>query len=187
VKTLYNPPGVAVNNSRKIDKGQSEVRVPVTANGSAAVGTWPIVMQVSYTTKRGTATFATAPIMLDIEEPVFNYSFPRAAAETGQEIGLTIGVEKLRDIAGEMEVQLVGMPNGVTSTAPVQKISLTDTQVTFPLTIDAKAKTGKHKTMNVQTRIKRDGETFIQTDGTGEIRIDKPLPKKDPKAEAKKA
>ena len=99
IKTLYNPPGVAVNNSRKIDKGQTEVGVPVTANGSAAIGTWPIVMQVSYGTKRGTATFATSPIMLDIEEPVFNYAFPRAAAETGQEMGLTIAVEKLRDIA----------------------------------------------------------------------------------------
>lgn len=187
IKTLYNPPGVAVNNSRKIDKGQTEVGVPVTANANAAVGTWPIVMQISYATKRGTATFATAPIMLDIEEPVFNYAFPRAAAETGQQLGLTIGMEKLRDIAGEIEVELVGMPNGVSSSAPIQKITLADTQVTFPLTIDAKAKTGKHKTMNVQTRIKRDGETFIQTDGTGEIRIDKPLPTKDPKAEAEKA
>lgn len=187
IKTLYNPPGVAVNNSRKIDKGQTEVRVPVTANGSASTGTWPIVMQVSYGTKRGTATFSTSPIMLEIEEPVFNYAFPRAAAETGQELALTIGLEKIRDVAGEMEVELVGMPNGVSSSAPIQKISPTDTQVTFPLIIDAKAKTGKHKTMNVQTRIKRDGETFGQTDGTGEIRIDKPLPKKDPKGEAEKA
>lgn len=185
-KTLYNPPGVAVNNSRKIVKGQNEVTIPITANGNAATGQWPIIMQVSYGTKRGTATFATQPIMLDVEEPLFNYSFPRSAAETGQEIQLVVGMEKLREIAGEIEVQLVGIPNGVTSPAATQKVTLGNTAVTFPLVIAADAKTGKHKTLIVQTRITRDGETFLQTDGTGEIRIDKPLPKKEVKAEPKK-
>lgn len=188
IKTLYNPPGMAVNNSRKIDKGQSEVNIPTTANASAATGAWPIVMQISYGTDRGTATFSTLPIMLEIEEPVFNYAFPMAAAETGKEVPLVIGVEKLRDIVGEIEVELVGLPNGVTCPAAIQKIALTDTQVTFPLVIAADAKTGKHKTLNIQTRFTRDGETFIQTDGTGEIRIDQPLVKKEepaaPKPEA---
>lgn len=185
-KTLYNPPGVAVNNSRKIDKGKEEVSIPITANANAAVGEWPIIMQVSYGTKRSTATFATQPIMLNVEEPVFNFSFPRSAAETGQETSISIGVEKLRDIPGTIEVQLVGLPNGVTSPAATQAVSLTDTEVNFPLVVAANAKTGKHKTLVVQTRITRDGETFIQTDGTGEIRVDKPLVKKEPKAEPKK-
>lgn len=185
-KTLYNPPGIAVNNSRKIDKGQNEVTIPMTANSNAATGQWPIVMQVSYGTKRSTATVSTQPIMLDVEEPVFNYSFPRSAAETGQELPLSIEMEKLRDIEGEIEVELVGMPNGVTSKAATQKVTLGDTVVTFPLTIAEDAKTGKHKTLIVQTRIVRDGETILQTDGTGEIRIDKPLPKKEEKAAPKK-
>ncbi|TWT96361.1 PPC domain-containing protein [Neorhodopirellula pilleata] len=185
-KTLYNPPGIAVNNSRKIDKGQNEVTIPMTANGSAATGQWPIIMQVSYGTNRSTATFSTQPIMLDVEEPVFNFSFPRSAAETGQELQLVIGMEKLRDITGEIEVELVGIPNGVTCPEATKKVTLGDTAVTFPLVIAADAKTGTHKTMVVQTRITRDGETFLQTDGTGEIRIDKPLPKKEVTAEPKK-
>ncbi len=188
LKTLYNPPGVGVNNSRKIDKGQTEVRIPITANQNAAMGTWPMVMQVSYGTKLGTQTVATAPIMLDVEDSVFNFKFPRAAAETGGETPLSITMEKIRDIEGEMEVQLVGLPNGVTCDAPSQKVTLESTTVTFPLKIAADAKTGLHKTLNVQTRISRDGEIMIQTNGTGEIRIDKPVVKKTPAAEpAKKA
>ncbi|WP_404309261.1 pre-peptidase C-terminal domain-containing protein [Neorhodopirellula lusitana] len=187
IKTLYTPPGIAVNNSRKIEKGKTEVIVPVTANANAALGAWPIVMQISYATKRGAATVTTAPIMLDVEMPVFNFSFPRTAAETGTEISLTVGVEKQRDIEGDLEIELVGLPNGVTSPEPIQKATLSDTAVTFPLVIDAKAKTGTHKTLVVRTRVTRDGESFMQTDGQGELRIDKPLPKKEPKAKEKKA
>ncbi len=185
-KTLYNPPGVGVNNSRKIDKGKNETSIPITANSSAAMGSWPMIMQVSYGTKLGTQTVATAPVMVDVEDAVFNYSFPRAATETGQDTNLTIAMEKIRDLAGEMDVKLVGLPNGVTCAEPVQKVNLESTSVTFPLKIAADAKTGTHKTLTVQTHIKRDGETMIQTDGTGEIRIDKPIVKKESAAEPKK-
>ncbi len=186
LKTLYNPPGVGVNNSRKIDKGQSETTIPITANGGAAIGPWPMILQVSYGTKLGTQTVATAPIMLDVEDALFNYTFPRAAAETGQEISLNITMAKIRDLAGDIEVELVGLPNGVTSSAPVQKVTLESTSVTFPLTVAADAKTGMHKTLNVQTRVHRDGETMIQTDGTGEIRIDAPIAKTEPVAQPEK-
>mgnify|MGYP003123213388 CR=1 FL=1 len=185
-KTLYNPPGVGVNNSRKIDKGQTEASIPITANSNAAMGAWPMIMQVSYGTKLGTQTVATAPITIDVEDAVFNYTFPRAAAETGQETNLSITMAKIRDLEGDIEVQLVGLPNGVTCSAPLQKVNLESTTVTFPLTIAADAKTGMHKTLNVQTLIHRDGETMIQTDGTGEIRIDKPIVKKEPAAEPEK-
>ncbi len=185
-KTLYNPPGVSVNNSRKIDKGQTEVTIPITANAGATIGQWPLVMQVSYGTKLGTQTVATAPIMLDVQDAVFNFTFPRSAAETGGEIPLAITMEKIRDLAGDMEVQLVGLPNGVTSDAPVQKVALDSTTVIFPLKIAADAKTGVHKTLNVQTRISRDGEVMVQTDGTGEIRVDKPVVKKEPAAAPEK-
>lgn len=185
-KTLYNPPGVGVNNSRKIDKDETETTIPITANASAAIGVWPMIMQVSYGTNLGTQTVATAPIMVDVQDAVFNYTFPRAAAETGQETNLAITMAKIRDLEGEIEVQVVGLPNGVTCSEPVQKVNLDSTTVMFPLTIAADAKTGTHKTINVQTRIQRDGETMIQTDGTGEIRIDKPIVKKEPAAEPEK-
>lgn len=184
--TLYNPPGVGVNNSRKIDKGQTETTIPISANGSAAMGAWPMIMQVSYGTNLGTQTVSTAPIMLDVEDAVFNYTFPRAAVETGQETNLVVTMAKIRDLEGEIEVQLVGMPNGVTSSAPVQKVTLESTTVTFPLTIAADAKTGMHKTLNVLTSVSREGETMIQTDGTGEIRIDAPIVKKEPVVEPEK-
>ncbi|MEM9366521.1 MAG: PPC domain-containing protein [Planctomycetota bacterium] len=187
-RTIYYPPGVSVNNSRRIEKGKSTVNIPVTANSNAALGQWPIVLLVNYPTARGTQTVATNPIMLTVEEPVFNVTFPRSACETGSEMDLTLGLEKIRDLEGDIEMQIVGLPAGVSSPAPVQKVDLSATSVVFPLVADAKARVGRHKTLNLQTRIKRDGEVMVQTNGVGELRVDKPLPpKKDaPKPEAKK-
>ncbi|TWU23036.1 hypothetical protein Pla52o_25700 [Novipirellula galeiformis] len=178
LRTLYNPPGVAVNNSRKIDKGQTEVEIPITANGGAAVGTWPVIMVASYPTDNGTAEIATPPIMLVVEPQLFKYTFQRAAAETGTEATVAVELEVLRDLPGEAEVELVGIPNGVTSSAPIQKITKESTSVIFPITIAADAKVGNHKTMVCQSRVKVGDEVIFQTNGTGEIRIDKPLPPK---------
>lgn len=182
LKTLYNPPGIGVNNSKRIEKDQTEVSVPITANGNAGLGEWPMILQVSYGTPAGTQTVATGAIMLNVEDAVFNFEFPRIAAEQGTQTSLTVGMTKKREIDGEIDVTLVGLPNGVTCPEPTQKVSLSDTAVTFPIVVDANAKTGAHKTLVVQTRIVRDAETMTQTDGNGEIRVDAPLPVKQAEA-----
>lgn len=188
IRTLYNPPGIGINNSRSVAKDKTEVDVPITANGGAGLGTWPVIFFAYYNTPNGQAVTATAPIQLTVENSMFKYEFPKAAGELGATTSITIPVEILREYKGEAEVQLVGIPAGVTSPQPVQKITPETTTVTFPIEIDAKAKVGNHKTLVCQSRIKLDGEVIVQTNGTGQLRIDKPLPpKKDaPKAPAVK-
>ena len=188
VRTLYNPPGVAVNNSRKIAKGKTEVTVPITANSGAAIGKWPIIMTASYATDNGTAYVSTNPIMLDVQDSLFKYEFPKSAGELGTETQVTLKLEVAREYKGDAEVQLVGLPKGVSSPAATQKITKESTSVTFPIVIAKDAKVARHKTLNCQSRVKVGEETIIQTNGTGELRIDKPLPpKKDaPKPAAKK-
>ncbi|MCA9139682.1 MAG: pre-peptidase C-terminal domain-containing protein [Planctomycetales bacterium] len=188
-RTLYNPPGVSINNSRYIDKGKTEIEIPITANSSAGIGTWPIIFVATYNSKTGSATTVTPPIMLEVQDSIFKYEFPKAAGELGTEVSIAIPMEILREYEGEAEVQLVGIPAGVTSPAATQKITPESKNVVFPLVIDAAAKVGKHKTLNCIARIKVGDETIVQTNGPGELRIDKPLPPKvdAPKAEEKKA
>lgn len=182
-RTLYNPPGVSINNSRYIDKGKTEIEIPITANTGAGIGTWPIIFVATYASKTGSATTATSAIMLEVQDSIFKYEFPKAAGELGTEVSIAIPMEILRQYEGEAEVQLVGIPAGVTSPAAIQKITPETESVVFPLVIDAKAKVGKHKTLNCIARVKVGDETIVQTNGTGELRIDKPLP---PKADAPK-
>ncbi len=175
---LYNPPGIGINNSRRIDKDNTEVTIPITANGGAPVETWPLILIAGYDSGNGPAEIATPPIMLDIQDRIFKYEFPKAAGELGMETSIAIPMEVLREYAGDAEVELVGLPKGVTSSAAVQKIAPDATSVTFPITIAADAKEGLHKTLVCVSRVHVNGETIFQTTGGGEIRVDKPLPPK---------
>lgn len=187
LRTLYNPPGVGINNSRKIAKGNAETTIPITANGNAAIGQWPLIMVASFGTSNGTAQIATNEIMLDVQDSLFKYDFPRAAAEQGTESEIAIAMQVLGEYEGEAEVQLVGLPNGVSSPEPIQPITPESEAVRFPIVVDAKAKPGKHKTLNVQSRVKVGDEVIVQTTGTGELRVDEPLPEETEPAEEKKA
>ncbi len=148
ISTLYNPPGIAVNNGRKIDKGANEVLIPITANGGAGVAVWPMVMVARYNTDQGQVKLVTPPIQLEVQEQLFKFEFPRIAGEQGQNIDLTVGVQVLRPFEGKCEVQLVGLPAGVTSPADKQTVTPETTAITFPLVIAADAKVGNHKSLH---------------------------------------
>jgi len=178
LSSLYNPPGIAVNNGRKIEKGQNEVLIPITANGGAAIASWPMAMIAKYGTAQGRMQMVTNPINLEIQDIQFKFAFPRIAAEIGSETSLAVGVEVVRPFEGTCQVQLVGMPAGVTSPAPTQTVTPETTSITFPLTLTPEAKAGNHKTLHCVATITSDKGDVIQTQGTGELRIDQPLPPK---------
>ena len=189
LRTLYNPPGVSTNNSRKIAKDKNEVTVPLTANGSAALGTWPMFLIASTATDNGEVRVTTQPIPLEIQDVQFGFQFTKGAAEQGTESEVVVGLEVSRPFEGEAEVELVGLPPGVSSTQAVQKITAETTKLTFPITVAADARPGTHKTLNCRATIRSDKGVIVQTQGTGELRVDKPLPvaveKPKPEAEAK--
>ncbi len=186
--TLYTPPGIAVNNGRRIEKDQNEVTIPITANGAAAVGTWPMLMVATYDSGNGQAQIVTEPIDLAIEDVAFKFEFPRIAAETGTKTAMQVSVEVMRPFEGTAEVELVGLPPGVTSPQPKQPVTPESTSITFPIELAAEAKVGNHKTLYCVAKITSPAGEIIQTQGTGELRVDEPLPVKpaDAAAEAPK-
>jgi len=178
LSTLYTPPGIAVNNGRKIEKGKNEVLVPVTANGGAGIAVWPMAMVARFNTAEGQFQMVTPPIQLEVQDVLFKFAFPRIAAEQGTESSIAVGVEVLRPFTGTCDVQLVGMPAGVTSLAATQPVTAETTSVTFPLTIAKDAKVGTHKVLHCVATVRGDAGEMIQTTGVGELRIDAPLPPK---------
>ncbi|MEM9645014.1 MAG: PPC domain-containing protein, partial [Planctomycetota bacterium] len=176
LRTLYNPPGIGVNNSRKIAKGKDSVEIPITANGGAAIGNWPVILLATFSAKGGSQVISTNAIDLHVESQYFKYSFPKVAGQQGQSMSIAIGVEVLREFEDPTEVELVGLPKGVTSSAAKQVVSKDSTSIEFPIEIADDAKIGTHKTLNCVARMTRDGEVITQTVGTGALRIDKARP-----------
>ncbi len=178
ISTLYSPPGIGVNNGRKIEKNANEVMIPITANGGAGVAVWPMLMVARYNTDQGQVKLVTPPIQLEVQEQLFKFEFPRMAAEQGKNIDLTVGVQVLRPFEGKCEVQLVGLPAGVTANPEKQVVTPESTAVTFPLVVAADAKVGNHKSLHCVATVISDKGDIVQTQGVGELRVDQPLPPK---------
>lgn len=188
VRFLYVSPGISTNNSRKIEKGQTEVTIPITANGNAELGVWPMIVTAYANIGNGSIKLSSLPVELTVEDRFFNFKFNKASAEQGSKAQILVDVEVLRPFEGTADVTLVGIPGGVTVAQPTQTITPETTQVVFEAEIAADARAGNHKTLVCQAVVHSPNGDINQTQGTGELQIDVPLPAPtQPAAEAKPA
>ena len=93
---------------------------------------------------------------------------------------MVIKVDKHKDFEGAAKIELLGLPNEVT-TEP-REITKDSTELVFPVKTTANSPAGRHKTVICRATIMANGEPIAHTLGTGELRIDEPLP---PKAAAR--
>lgn len=181
LKLLYNPNGVGSSVSAVIAENQTEGLIPMTANGNAAVGMSKIVVLGSGPHNNGRVETATGFIDLNVTDQYFKFTLDKGVCEQGLTVDYLVKVEKLLDFPGEATCELVGLPNGATTT-PV-KFTKDATEVEFKVSVAKDARPGKFTTLMTITKFQQDGETVTHTLGPGELRIDAPLP---PKVDAPK-
>ncbi len=176
VRMLYNPPGIASSGSISIPEGQNEAAIPLTANSSAEINTWPIVATGQSRVGNGNVEVATQMANLVVADSFFNFAFQKSAVEQGHETVLVVNVEKKAEFDGAAEVQLLGLPAG-TATEPTS-ITKDSTEVTFKIKAEAGARPGIFKSLVCRAIVMQSGEPITHTLGGGELRIDEPLPPK---------
>jgi hypothetical protein len=179
VRMLYNPPGVGSSGSVTIAEGQTEAIIPLTANDGAELSAWRIAVLGEATVGDGPVLVSTQLATLEVAEPLVTFAFQAAAVEQGQATEVVVKVEKKRGFAGSAKAELLGLPNEVT-TEP-REFTQDTTELVFPVKTTANSPAGRHKTVLARVLITAQGEPIPHTLGTGELRIDTPLP---PKAEA---
>ncbi|HEX4143411.1 MAG TPA: PPC domain-containing protein [Pirellulales bacterium] len=174
IRMLYNPHGVGSSGSVVIPEGQTEAVIPLTAVGDAEINKSKIAILGEATVGDGPVLVSSQLATLEVAEPYVAFAFQSAAVEQGQATELVINVEKKKDFAGTAKVELLGVPNEVT--AEPCEITQDATQLVFQVKTTAKSPPGRHKTVICRAVIMSDGEPITHTLGTGELRIDAPLP-----------
>jgi hypothetical protein len=174
IRMLYNPPGVGSSGSIVIPEGQNEATIPLTATGDAEINKWKIAVMGEATVGDGPVLVSSQLAALEVAEPFVNFAFQAAAVEQGKTTDLVITVEKKKDFAGAAKVELLGVPNEVT--AEPREITQDATQLVFNVKTTDKSPPGRHKTVICRAVIMANGEPIVHTLGTGELRIDAPLP-----------
>jgi hypothetical protein len=183
IRMLYNPPGIGSSGSISIPGDKSEAEIPLTANSSAAIGTWPIVVTGSAPVGNGRVEVASQMAELAISDSFVTLAFQKAAGELGGQAQLAVNVENNIEFEGQAEVQLLGLPANTSTNPEPMKITKEPANLVFPITIAPEARPGVYKSLVCRVTVTQAGEPVTHTIGTGELRVDKPLP---PKVDAPK-
>ena len=180
----YNPPGIGSSRSIVIGADKTEAAIPLTANANARFGTYPIVVIGRGNVSGGNLELASQLAQLEIADTFVNLTFEKTAVELGQQAEVVVRVETKHEFAGNATLQLLGLPARTHVDPKPIPFTKETTEVVFPIRVDAAARPGKYQTLVCRAIVTQDGEQIVQTLGSGELRIDKPLP---PKVAAKPA
>jgi len=176
VRMLYNPPGTSSSGSVKIEQGKTEAEIPISAGGNAALGKWPVVVTGASNVEGGNMLVSTQFAELEIAEPYFALGFPKSAVEQGKPVEFVVEVENKTPFEGAARVELIGLPPGA-SAEPMEMTKETKT-LSFQVKTEEKARVGRHKNVLCRATVIQNGEPVLHQLGSGELRIDKPLPPK---------
>jgi hypothetical protein len=183
VRMLYNPPGVASAGVVSIPKDKNEVVIPLTANGSATIGKWPIVVTAQAPGAHGGRIDVASQIAeLEVADHFFELAFGKSAVEQGKQTALPVKISHKRPFEGKAQVQVVGLPPGA-SCEPLE-FDKQSAELALPITTAQDARVGRHRTILCRVVVTENGEPVTHTLGTGELRIDRPAAPK-PAAVAK--
>ena len=183
VEFPFRPPGVGANSYVDIPKGKNEIEYSITANGNARIGKWSVYVLASANVG-GTATITSKFVDLDVVAPFVKVTLQRAAVEQGEKTQILAKLEHDAEFAGEAKVVLKGLPPKVT--APELALTKDAKELVFEVATDVKTPPGNHKSVFSQVEIVKDGAPIVYRAGGTQLRVDKPLPKEQPKKPAAK-
>jgi hypothetical protein len=176
VEVLLNPPGVNSSREVSIAEGQTEALIDMNAAGNAQVKEHKLAIRGEATVGNGPVMVASPFATLKVAEPYVKLAFQQAAVEQGKETELVVNVETAHPYEGNAQVALIGLPNKVT-TAPLE-INKEGKELVFKVKAEGDAPVGTNKSLFCQVTVTEQGEPVIHNLGTGQIRVDQPLPPK---------
>ncbi len=174
VKALWTPPGVGsgeVNIAANTDTGL----LPLDANGNAPLGAFPLAVLASSTLKDEGFEQCSPFAEVTVDKPWLTAQTQGARTLPGNTIQLPVSWKGEHELQGPLQIQLLGLPRGVT--AQPQAIALDAAAFQVPVAIATDAATGKFRELALEVRVPHNGAEVVHRFPVGEVRIDAP-PKK---------
>ena len=185
VRWLWNPPGISGPVTMEIPGDQSEVLYELNASADAAVAGWQVCVLAEANTPHGTVVVASALTPLKVAEPYITMTLDLAATEQGKSTSMIAKIETPHAFEGAAAVELLGLPLG--ATCPALTFTNNQTALTFPITVAADAKVGKHNGLFCRVKVPENGTSILhQTAMNSTLRIDAPSAAPAAKAEKDK-
>jgi hypothetical protein len=185
VSLPWNPPGISSAGGISIPEKQNEAVIPINADGGAEIRTWKIVVNGASNVASGPIVVSSSLAKLSVAERYVTFAFQAASVEQGKEVDLGVTVTKLADFPGEAKATLLGLPN--MAVAEPRTITKDTKNFTYRIKTDKATPAGNHVNLFCQIIVIQNGEPIVHNLGTGQLRVDVPLPPKPAAVAAKPA
>lgn len=176
IELMLNPNGMNSSREISIAEGQNEAVLMLNAAGNAQVKEHKIAVRGEATVGNGPVMVCSPFVTLRIAESYLKFTYESAAVELGAETELVVKVEAQKPFEGNATVQLLGLPNKVTTTPA--EFNKDAKELIFKVKAEADANPGNNKALFCQVVVTENGEPIIHNLGNGTLRVDKPLPPK---------
>jgi hypothetical protein len=176
LRMLNLPSGVSTTDAVTVPGDKSEGSIPLTAAGDAGVRIWKIATIGEWNRDGGQVLVSSQLADLEVAEPRLNFSIQSASVDQGKKGSVLVKVEKGPKFAGTAVVELLGLPNEVTTEK--REFHGDTAELIFPVATTANSPVGVHRTLVVRGMIVEQGEPIVQVAGGGELRIQQPPPPK---------
>jgi hypothetical protein len=174
IELVMNPPGMNSSREVSIPEGQNEAFIDINAAGNARVGEYKLAVRGEATVGNGTVMTASPFINFRMAEMYLKFTFQQAAVEQGKESELVVNVEAAKPFEGNAPVTLYGLPNKVTTTA--LELNKDSKELVFKIKAEADAPAAKSQNLFCQVVVTENGEPILHNLGSGQLRVDQPLP-----------
>lgn len=175
VRFLWNPPGISGPVTVDLPGDKSEILYELNASKDAAIAEWQVCVLAEASTKQGPVLVASALTPLKVAAPYISMTLDLAATEQGKDTQMLAKIESLHPFEGPATVELLGLPHG--ASCPPQSFTKDQAELSFPITVAADAKVGKHNGVFCRVSVPENGGSILhQAALGGTLRIDSPSP-----------
>lgn len=173
VQALWLPPGLSAATVRLTGKNTTGT-MRLQTNSRASIGTWPLVLIASTSINGVNRTLSSAAQKLTIEAPWVTATLPRAQIEQGGKATFEIALQHNKKVEGAITVELMRLPTGIETTFP--EITAETVKLPVALTAAADTRPGRHRSLYVRITVATPDGPVVHSVGSGELRVDRPLP-----------
>lgn len=193
VRMIWNPPGITCTSYIRMNKDQPEAEYVLTANGSAEVRNWDIVVRAEASTPKGTVYVSSDLTEISVAQNYIGGKIQFTSVEQGGEAKIVCKLEEVRPFEGKAKLELLGLP----AKAAAEPIEITNDQkeITFAVKTESDTPMGQSKNLYCLFTLPENGQTVSHLLARGGVlRVDplvepvaaekKDETKKDPKVVA---
>lgn len=174
----FKPPGIGAPATVDVAENVSEAVYPLNAAADAAIGDRPVVVAATVKDKDAPESWVSSlPVTIRVVEPPLEIAAEKATTEQGCDARIVCKVTKPGSFEGAAKVKLMGLPAKLE--APELDLTADATEIVFPIVVPADAPAGRHENIFCEVRVPQGDDWIVFATPSTQLRIDKPLRKKE--------